>query len=76
MKTGHQIGGAIDLAAYNLRMTIEQIDEPWKIVVGFLLVLLIAYSERISDILNSRVHLSLRSLGGRLIGLVAVLLLV
>jgi len=69
-----QTGGAINLLANNLRISISQIDEPWKLVIGFLLVFLIIYSERFSDMLGYQTHISLRSLGGRLIGVTFVLL--
>lgn len=69
-----QTGGAIDLAALNIRASLENIDKPWKISVGFILVLAIAYAGNLGDMLDSY-KISLRSLGGRLIGILTVLLL-
>lgn len=65
----------MDLAAINIKSSLENIDEPWKIVVGFILVLIITYAGKFGDILDNY-KLSLRSLGGRLIGVVGILLLI
>jgi hypothetical protein len=70
-----QTGGALNLAALNIQASIQSIDEPWKLVVGFILVLIIAYAGKFGDILDN-CKLSLRSLSGRLIGVLAVLLLI
>lgn len=70
-----QTGGAINILAQNVHLSMSQIDEPWKLVIGFLLVFLIVYSERFSDILGHRAHLSLRSVVGRLIGASVVIFL-
>ena len=71
-----QVGGALDIAALNIQTTIAKIDEPWRIVVGFLIVFVIAYADRISANLSTRSHISLRSLFGRLIGIIIVISLI
>lgn len=73
--TPKMTGGSIDLAAHNLKTSIEQIDTPWKVAVGFLLILSVGYGAKLGDMLDMN-KISLRSLGGRLIGLVAVVLVI
>jgi hypothetical protein len=74
-KTIVQEGGALDIAAMNIQSTIAKIDDPWRLTVGFLIVFIIAYAEQLSAILSTTSHISLRSLGGRLIGIVLILYL-
>lgn len=71
-----QQGGALDIAAHNLRTYISNIDEPWKIVIGFILLCGITYSNQLSSILTSFTHTSLRSIIGRFIGLVFVITII
>ena len=59
--TPKMTGGSIDLAAHNLKTSIEQIDTPWKVAVGFLLILSVGYGAKLGDMLDMN-KISLRSL--------------
>ena len=74
-KSEAQIGGTIDLAALNIRNLLENIDAPWKLSIGFILVMAIAYGGKFGDMLDNY-KISLRSIRGRLLGVITVIFLI
>lgn len=61
------------IVADTIRTNLQQIDEPWKVVVGFILIFFVVYSEKFSNKLQQTYSISLRSFGGRLLSLAFVL---